>query len=69
MSKKTGRIVIGGLFVVLALPSLLYFVVNIYWWLFGNNVLDVDKLGASLILMFVGTSFRVLAFMVNEEVL
>ena len=29
---------------VFALPSILYFVANFYWWLFDGNVLNGDKM-------------------------
>ena len=66
MSKKTGRILIAILFVTLVLPSILYFVVNGYWWLFDGDMPISEKMGAAFSIGSIGLVVLAFALWVSE---
>lgn len=53
--------------VIFVAPSLLYFVVNGYWWLFDGNRLDQDKMFAAGLISFTG-SYSLVVWACIEEV-
>lgn len=67
MSKTKKHIIVAILGCILVLPSLLYFVANGYWWLFGEQNYDSDKMGASLFVGILGLAVWFVLHTIVEE--
>lgn len=47
------KLAITAFWVVFVLPSLMYLLVNFYWWLFDGNKLNLNKIIAALGVLFI----------------
>lgn len=64
MKIKWINIAIVSYFLVFIIPVLGYLIVNFYWWLFDGNILNVDKMFASVSVLTVAVPIG--AFLVFE---